>query len=378
MLYFCKMNFSFWENKNWFSDIDFSIIGSGIVGLHTALRLRELYPTSKIVIFEKGALPQGASTKNAGFACFGSLSEILDDFEKHSEEEILNLVKRRWEGLQLLRNRLRDKTIDFQQNGGYELFFENDTEMYEKCLDNLPKVNKMLFDYFGSDVFHLKTNLFGFGKCKEKLIFNPFEGQIDTGNMMQNLLKKVYENDILILNKQELLSFQDLGNSVELNFEEFTISSKKVFFATNGFASKITDNEVIPARAQVLITKPIPNLHIKGIFHIDEGYYYFRNFGNRILLGGARNIDFETETTTELELNQKIQNRLDEVLKNVILPNTNFEIEQRWSGIMGMGKSKTPIVKQLSDNVFCGVRLGGIGVAIGSLIGKELAELTKT
>src|SRR5690554_4284564 len=141
------------------------------------------------------------------------------------------------------------------------------------------------------------------------------------------------------------------------------------------FASEITDNEVIPARAQVLITKPIPNLHIKGTFHIDEGFYYFRNFENRILLGGARNIDFETETTTEFELNKKIQNQLNEILKTVILPNTNFEIEQRWSGIMGIGTSKTPIVKQLSENVFCGVRLGGIGVAIGSLTGKELGDL---
>src|SRR5690606_21973242 len=205
---------------------------------------------------------------------------------------------------------------------------------------------------------------------------SDLEGQIDTGNMMQNLLKEVYKNDILILNKQKVLSFQDLGNGVELEFEDFTVTSKKVFFATNGFASEITDNEVIPARAQVLITKPIPNLHIKGTFHIDEGFYYFRNFENRILLGGARNIDFETETTTEFELNLKIQHHLEQVLRSVILPHTDFEIEQRWSGIMGMGKSKkTPIVKQLSENVFCGVRLGGIGVAIGSLIGKELAEL---
>src|SRR5690606_31593589 len=122
------------------------------------------------------------------------------------------------------------------------------------CLDNLPKVNQMLSDYFSSEVFSIKLNVFGFGKCKEKMIFNPFEGQIDTGNMMQNLLKEVYQNNILILNKQELLSFQDFGNKVELNFEDFAVSSKKVFFATNGFASGITDNEVIPARAQVLIT----------------------------------------------------------------------------------------------------------------------------
>ena len=52
-----------------------------------------------------------------------------------------------------------------------------------------------------------------------------------------------------------------------------------------------------------------------------------------------------------------------------------FEIEHRWSGIMGVGQQKKPIVKQLSNNVYCGVRLGGMGVAIGSLIGKELADL---
>jgi hypothetical protein len=42
---------------------------------------------------------------------------------------------------------------------------------------------------------------------------------------------------------------------------------------------------------------------------------------------------------------------------------------------MGVGQQKKPIVKQMSNHVYCGVRLGGMGIAIGSLIGKELAEL---
>ena len=42
---------------------------------------------------------------------------------------------------------------------------------------------------------------------------------------------------------------------------------------------------------------------------------------------------------------------------------------------MGIGQQKKAIVKQLSNNVYCGVRMGGMGVAIGSLIGKELGEL---
>ena len=41
---------------------------------------------------------------------------------------------------------------------------------------------------------------------------------------------------------------------------------------------------------------------------------------------------------------------------------------------MGVGDKKKPILKEISENVFCGIRLSGIGVAIGSLVGKELAD----
>ena len=49
---------------------------------------------------------------------------------------------------------------------------------------------------------------------------------------------------------------------------------------------------------------------------------------------------------------------------------------------MGLGSrnlsgQKKTIVKQVSNHVFCGVRFGGMGVAIGSLVGKELEELIK-
>jgi len=62
------MNYSYWELKEWFSNVDFTIVGSGIVGLNCALELKKNYTKSNILILEKGLLPQGASTKNAGFA----------------------------------------------------------------------------------------------------------------------------------------------------------------------------------------------------------------------------------------------------------------------------------------------------------------------
>lgn len=369
------MNLSYWEIKNWFTNIDYTIVGSGIVGLHAALRLRERFPESKILVLEKGMLPQGASTKNAGFACFGSISEIIDDLKSHSEEEVIQLIQKRWQGLQLLRKRLGDSVIDFKPYGGYELFLEKDENSYNECLQKLPFINEILKPLFKTEVFAKEVDRFGFKGIQDYLIFNPFEAQIDTGNMMQELLRQAVSQNILILNQQTVTSYNDSNNIVEVALGDFSFKTKKLLFATNGFANQLLNVAVKPARAQVLITKPIPNLDIKGTFHIDKGYYYFRNIDNRILLGGGRNLDFEGETTTELSETEIIQNALEKLLKEVILPNQDFEIEHRWSGIMGLGSSKNPLVEQLSRNVFCGVRLGGMGVAIGSLIGTELADL---
>ncbi|MBL0014529.1 MAG: FAD-binding oxidoreductase [Flavobacterium sp.] len=369
------MNLSYWELKNWFSNIDYTVVGSGIVGLHAALRLRERFPSSKILILEKGMLPQGASTKNAGFACFGSLSEIIDDLKSHSEEEVIQLIQKRWNGLQLLRKNLTDESIDFKPFGGYELFLKEDDSSYSDCLSRMSFINEILKPFFKADVFCKEIDRFSFNGIHEYLIFNPFEAQIDTGNMMQALLKKAIANDILILNQQTVTAYEEKVEGVKVALDDFGFMTKKLLFATNGFANTLTKNQVVPARAQVLITEPIPNLDIRGTFHIDKGYYYFRNFEDRILLGGGRNLDFKGETTAEFGQSEIIQNRLEQLLKEVILPNQEVKIEHRWSGIMGLGSSKNPIVSQLSEHVYCGVRLGGMGVAIGSIIGNELADL---
>ena len=44
------MNLSYWEIKSWLSNVDYTIVGSGIVGLNCALKLKEKYPNSKILV----------------------------------------------------------------------------------------------------------------------------------------------------------------------------------------------------------------------------------------------------------------------------------------------------------------------------------------
>jgi len=368
------MNLSYWELKSWFSNVDFTIVGSGIVGLNCALYLKGKYPAASILILEKGTLPQGASTKNAGFACFGSLSEIIEDLKSHSEQEILELIQKRWDGLQALRQNLGDEQIDYQNNGGYELFVEND-DLFDECIANKEMVNQLLNSLFKMTVFSKHENSFNFSNIKESYIFNQFEGQLDTGKMMTELLRRVQSLGVIIINNCTVDSYSDLQNRVVIKTNNYEFSTRKLLIATNGFSNELLEEDVKPARAQILITKPIKNLHINGTFHLDKGFYYFRNIDDRVLLGGGRNLDFLTEETIEFGQTNLVQNKLDELLKTTILPNINFEVDHRWSGIMGVGDKKKAIVKRISDNVACGIRLGGMGVAIGTSIGKELADI---
>ena len=368
------MNLSYWEQKTWLNNIDYAVVGSGIVGLSTALHLKIKQPNAKIIILEKGLFPQGASTKNAGFACFGSLSEILKDLESHTKSDVLELVGQRHKGLQLLRSTLGDDALSYQQLGGYELFLEKDELLFDTCSQNMKHVNSLLKPVFKADVFSKVSNHFNFSRIQNQYIRNQFEGQIDTGKMMQALIKRVQELGVIILNNTKVERYFEHSDKIEIQTTHFELSALKLIFTTNGFAKQLINEDVQPARAQALITKPLKNLQIKGTFHLDCGYYYFRNVDNRILLGGGRNLDIKGETTTKLAETEKIQQSLENILKYTILPKIDFKIEQRWSGIMGVGSQKKPIVKQLSNHVYCGVRMGGMGVAIGSLIGKEVSE----
>lgn len=373
------MNFSYWENETFFNNIDVCIIGSGIVGLSAAFYLKKNNPNLKVVILERGMLPSGASTKNAGFACLGSASELLDDLKTMDEESVFSLVGKRFQGLKLLRENLGDDAIDYRQTGGFEIFRKEDTELYDECVSKLDYLNEQLFKVTGVENCFRKADEkiaeFGFANV-EHIIESTAEGQLNTGKMMAELLKKVQSSGVVILNSAEVRSFENVNGSIVISCNnDLKLRTKKLLAATNGFAKQlIPELDVKPARAQVLITEPIQDLKLNGVFHYDKGYYYFRNVGNRVLFGGGRNLDFKTEETTEFGLTEKVQQKLEEILHHVILPRTVYKIKHRWSGIMGVGEEKKTILKEIKPNVYCAVRMGGMGVALGTLIGKEAAN----
>ena len=375
--------FSYWEQQS-FSHYDHIVVGAGIVGLCVAIGLREHYRQSSVLVLERGLLPTGASTRNAGFACMGSATELLDDLQHASEEEVVGLFAARKKGLDRLRNMLGDSKIGYRENGGYELISEQETA----ALDKLDYLNALLTPITGKNAFKSADERlpeFGFaGAYSKALIENTCEGEINSGMMMRALLDMAAQRGVEVKTGAEVLGFEDDGKRVFVRVKDpfradvWLLSCETFSICTNAFTKQLLpDVDVTPGRGQVLVTHPIPGLKFKGIYHFDKGYYYFREIDGRVLFGGGRNLDFETENTTEFALNSLIQIDLEQKLADIILPGMQFQVAQRWAGIMAFGVNKYPIVKAFSPRVFGAFRMGGMGVALGSETAAQLVELMK-
>jgi len=193
---------------------------------------------------------------------------------------------------------------------------------------------------------------------------------------MKSLLSMTLDHDIEILNGIHVKNLQNSNNAVLVHTNHGIIKASYCLVATNGFAKVLfPELDIKPARAQVLITESIDHLPFRGTYHLDQGYYYFREIDNRVLFGGGRHLDLETECTSETELNDKIQEKLTKILQDTILPNTPHKIAHRWTGIMGVGEHKKPIIQQTDSRIVCAIKLGGMGIAIGTKTGFDGAKL---
>lgn len=369
-----QQDFSFWEFETYVKELDICIIGAGITGLSTGISILERAPKLRICILDRWFIPLGASTRNAGFSSFGSPSEILFDINQMGESQAMHIVAQRFNGLKLLKSRLNLEHAQYNEYGGYELYHK---EEFEKLFEKLDYLNALMEDATHQEsVFRVEkvpAGIRGFSHC----IHNTLEGQLHPGFMMEELKQQFIRLGGRIETGIEIEKIEEFEDKVVLqNKWSIPILAGKVIVTLNAFAAKVLPQYFVHgARNHVMVTKEIPGLQWKGCFHYDEGFFYFRNIGQRILLGGARNKDFENENTAEFGSNPVIVEALHDFLYAHLADKEQGQVEYQWSGIIGLGHSKEPVMEAVSDRIYVGLPLSGIGISLASTIGEKLAEL---
>ncbi len=369
------MPLSIWEKESFYYHSELLIIGAGLSGLLTAIFLKEKSPNTLIRILEKGSHPIGASSKNAGFACFGSVSEILDDISAEGENKAFNRVVNRYNGLQKLKQLVPPHLFDWNENGAYEVFTETEKEIQTQCLDSLPAINSKLYSELGRNTFIKSEDNFDMN-CLKESIFTAKEASINSGKLLRFLIQKARKLGVEINFNSEYISHEKYGSKYLLFSTNGEYSADRILFATNGFTPENLNLNIEPGRGQILLSSPIPQLKLKANFHLHKGYFYFRNFEGRLLLGGGRHLERQQEKTTDQNTSESIQGILEELLRSTILPKQNFKIEQRWAGTMAFGKNneKEIINKNLGDGIFVLARFGGMGLALSSFEAEKMAD----
>ena len=370
---------SYWEKDSYYADVDMVIIGAGLMGLWSAYELKKAAPSLTITILEKNATPLGASTRNAGFACFGSLTELISDESTMGTAAMLSIVESRFKGIQKIRANFSDEAIQYDACGGFEAIQNN--HFTAPNLDgHIHYLNELLAPITGKhQTFCNATkqmNRYGV-KAFDHLVYNSFEAGIHSGKLVNELTSKVLALGVRIINGVEVKGWIKTAESVEITTQYGpSIKAKQLIVCVNGFTQTLLPQlNILPARGQILLTKPIKGLALKGTFHFDEGFYYWRNIGNRILIGGARNLAIAEEQTTNLAGSDKIRNHLAQFLATYIDTPEPIEIEQSWSGVMGFTPNKEPLCTWAEPNVLAVIACNGMGVALTPIVAEKVAAM---
>lgn len=371
---------SYWELNNPVFQTDICVIGGGFTAVWTAWFLKQKLPKVNITLIDALTNGRAASTRNAGFLCYGSPSEVLADIETMGEDQAVELVRKRLEGLHLIKKIIPAERTEMQFHGGREFFPSSMESLWNKTEKNLPYLNDLLEAVIGFKPYSI-------GKADDPLkngncIHIKEEGSINPAALIYYLNKELRKKGVDIVEGTKIKKINSQGDSVNLHTDSGGIfHAKKVLVATNGFTSSLISKipEIRPARNSVIVLKTSSPLKLKGSYHSNEGYIYFRNVGEYLLIGGGRNWFKEKEFTESMEVRVEIVNKLIDFAKNELFhPKYDFQALMSWSGIMGVGNEKSPVFKWTDQNILVAARLSGMGVALCPLLGKKAStELGK-
>jgi gamma-glutamylputrescine oxidase len=370
--------FSYWEQQC-LDSVDWVVIGAGLVGLQSARRIKETYPHQRVLVVDVHAMGGAASLRNAGFVCFGSAGEMLDEIDRTSESEAVMLYDKRFQGIQRLMNRYGAERLGFEATGGMEVFVAGEADEAERVLGSLGYLNELLKSIQGDGAFtacgtsHLGMHIYGKG------VMAPAEGGIQTHLLYRAVRMDAIAVGVEIYEGMRVIDWLEDAQGVQVRMENgLVIRSERLLVCTNGFTKSLLPGvPVAPARGQVFVTESLGALPFKGIFHADRGYIYFRSLGDRVLIGGARNLDFQGEETTEMEVTAAFEDHLKHYVETVVIPGKIVNFEYGWSGIMGMDNNRNPIIGWHSDRVCLAVRMGGMGVALSSWVAEEVVRVIR-
>ena len=358
-------------------DCEWLIIGAGYTGLSAARKLGQLYPNKEILLVDAQLAGEGASSRNSGYLVDTTLNDgftsnkKLGDYKKKTD--IYKL------GIDVVKKFIKEYQVDCDWNecGKY---FASSKEKDKKNLENFSEtLSKLGFEHnilFNKDLTkRLGTSFYNVALyTKGGILLHP--GKLVRA-MIETLPKNVdlYENSLL-------LHWKKMNNKINCIFQNGSIKTKKIIFATNGFLKSlgIRSNYNFPITLTASMTRSLSDKEFKTIGQPNEwGVLPIRSMGatirmtkdRRILIRNTAEV-FNPYKMSKLELDKRSINQRIGIKKR--FPQLPEDIIQSsWSGIVSRSRNSSQIFEKIDQNIFVAGCYNGSGIGVGTLFGEQIA-----
>lgn len=365
---------------------DVAIVGGGFVGLWTAIQLRQLDPSCKVVVLEQGRCGYGASGLNGGFVMswwpkIASLSKICGN------DDAVWLADQTTQAVRDLGPFLDEHGVDaeFVQSGWlWTATTPAHVGAWEGVVQKASALSRgEVFQRLTAEEIAHRTG----STAHVAGVFEPINGTVHPARLGQGLATIARRLGVEIYETTRVDRIER-GPIVRLSAGKSKVSADKVVIATNAWAAGVPElaARFICVTSAILATPPIPErlaeIGWTGGESITDSQttvnYYRTTRSGRIMFGkGGGKLIFKGEPTEAVFRDDALIAAAKRDFRRVYSMLADVPIERTWSGPVDRTYDSLPLLGSLpgAPNIHYGIGWSGNGVNPSRIGGRILAGL---
>ena len=282
-------------------------------------------------------------------------------------------------GIDVVKKFIKEHQVDCDWNECGKFFASSNTKD-KNILENFSMtLSKLGFKHdllFNKDLTkRLGTNFYNVALyTKGGILLHP-------GKLVRAMIDTL-PNNVILYENSLLLNWKKINNTINCNFKNSSIKSKKIIFATNGFLKSlgIKSNYNFPITLTASMTRSLTDEEFRSIGEPREwGVLPVRPMGatirmtkdRRILIRNTAEIhnpyEMSQSDLKKRSIKQKIgiKKRFPQLPDNII--------QSTWSGVVSRTRNSSQIFEKIDDNIFVAGSYNGSGIGVGTLFGEQIA-----